>query len=409
MSTLARRFRRLSGARFVLIPALAAAFGGCSSDEPPAPVAGRGNLVVLTPLVALERDAVSVWLTDAGLDTSAVRHGVDAYRLEYETVDLEGRPIQASALLALPLGPSPAALPRAVWMHGTSVYRGEAASVNPESGDRAAAFFFAAAGYATTAPDYLGLGLGEGPHPYDHIPSEVTAGLDALVASERAVSELGRTLESSVAISGHSQGGPASVALAHAIQDGAAEGLVLDALSPISGPYDMSGSLAVASRGGIAFVTAYLGYLTVAWNRWLGLYAQPSDAFLPPYDGTVEGLFDNDHTAEEVFAGLPETLEELFTPTFLAQLREPTGPLKRALEEADRVCSWHPNANVRVYASSADADVPIANARHCVDSFAASGAAVSLIDLGDADHSASMARSLPFVIEQWATTEAAQK
>jgi hypothetical protein len=360
----------------------------------------RGELLSLTPLGALDVEPLTAYLAAFELDTSTVRFGVEAYRLEYGTVDPSGRAVRASSLLALPESLDPE-LGQVTWLHGTTVYRGEAASLNEESSDRAATFFFAAAGHATTAPDYVGLGLGEGPHPYDHLPSEVTAAIDALRASEQAATELGRALGSTLSISGHSQGGPAAVALAREVQQGGAPGVTLASLAPISGPYDMTGSLAIAARGEIAYVTAYLGYLTVAWNRWLQLYAEPSEAFLPPYDQTVEQLFDNDHTAEEVFAGLPATLEEMFTPAFLARLREPSGALRAALEEASQVCAWRPGVEVRVYASSADADVPIDNARHCVESFRQSGAEVPLIDLGDADHSSSMTRSLPLALAQF--------
>ena len=102
-----------------------------------------------------------------------------------------------------------------------------------------------------------------------------------------------------------------------------------------------------------------------------------------------------------MFAGLPATLEELFTPAFLARLREPSGALEAALEEASRVCAWQPRVEVQVYASSADADVPIENAEHCIESFHNSGAAVPLFDLEDADHSASMTRGLPLVLAQF--------
>ena len=62
--------------------------------------------------------------------------------------------------------------------------------MNEESSDRAAAFPLAAAGYATTAPDYIGLGAGEGVHPYDDIPSEVSASVDALRASRNVLGQL---------------------------------------------------------------------------------------------------------------------------------------------------------------------------------------------------------------------------
>jgi hypothetical protein len=364
------------------------------------PSVARGELLSLTPLESLDRAQVASYIGAFDIDTPSVRFGVDAYRAVYRTIDPKGQLVRASSLIALPGNAEPA--PRqAVWMHGTTVYRGEVASLSEESSDRATAYFFAAAGYATTAPDYLGLGLGDGTHPYDHIPTEVTAGIDALRATERAASELGRGLGSTLSISGHSQGGPAAVALAREVDGGGARGLSLASVAPISGPFDMSGSLATAAQGDIAYVTAYLGYLTVAWNRWLDLYTSPSDAFLPPYDQTLEPLFDNDHTTEQVFAGLPETLEEMFTPAFLTRLRAPSGALLAALEEASQVCAWRPTVEVKVYASSADADVPIANAHHCIASFAESGADVALIDLGDADHSESMTRSLPLALEQF--------
>jgi acetyl esterase/lipase len=372
-----------------------------SDDAGPAvaePALARGDLLSLTPLGSFDANEVADYVAGFDIDASGLQFGVDAYRVEYRTIDPGGVLVRASSLFALPNNGEPV-LEQAVWMHGTTVFRGEAASVNEESSDRAAAFFFAAAGYATTAPDYLGLGLGEGPHPYDHIPSEVTAGIDALRASHQTTLQLGRGLGPTLSLSGHSQGGPAAVALAHEVQDGGADGLALGSVAPISGPYDMTASLAIASQGGIAFAAPYLGYLTVAWNRWLGLYATPSEAFLPPYDQTVETLFDNTHTTEEVFSGLPETLEELFTPDFLQRLREPSGALREALEQASRVCAWDPQGQVTVFASSADADVPIENARHCVESFRDNGADVPLVDLGDADHSESMTQSLPMVLD----------
>lgn len=364
------------------------------------PESARGELLSLSPLGSLAASEVASYVAGFDIDPAGVRFGVDAYRVEYRTVDLKGDLVRASSLLAVPSNAEPV-LEQAVWLHGTTVYRAEAASLNEDSSDRAATFYFAAAGYATTAPDYLGLGLGEGSHPYDHIPSEVSASIDALRATQHATTSLGRTLGSTLSLSGHSQGGPAAVALAHAIQDDGGDELVLASLAPISGPYDMTGSLAIASGGGIAYATAYLGYFTVAWNRWLDLYDAPRDAFLPPFDSNVESLFDGNHTAEQVFSSLPETLDELFTPAFLQLLRQPTGALREALEEASRVCSWRATVPVTVYASSADADVPIDNARHCVESFRSSGADVTLIDHIDADHSASMSRSMPLVLEQF--------
>ena len=373
------------------------AVSGCS-DDASKPAEERGALVNVDALGSLDAEAVSRYLKAFELDESRVRSGVEAYRLVYATVDDKGQATTASTLLAIPAAHA-VALPAAVWMHGTTVFRGEAASVNDESTDRATTFFFAAAGYATTAPDYLGLGEGPGTHPYDDADTEVSASVDALLAATHFLKERGIRLEADVLVSGHSQGARASLELGKALQGGAVPGMRVAALAPISGPYDMSYTLSVAVMDGIAFAPAYVSYLVVAWNRLHHFYDSPSDAFLPPYDGMIETLFDNNHPPAEVLGALPETLEELFTPAFLAELRNPRGALKAALARADAACSYESNAPVHLFAASGDLDVPISNAEHCLAEMERHGASVELVDVGLVDHSASANVALPLVLD----------
>ena len=90
---------------------------------------------------------------------------VRPYRITYRTIDPDGRPTTASGLVVLPVSRARTLKPVA-WLHGTTVYRGDVASVNPKSMDRAVAVMLASAGYAVVAPDYLGLGEGPGAHPH---------------------------------------------------------------------------------------------------------------------------------------------------------------------------------------------------------------------------------------------------
>ncbi|MEV3870690.1 lipase family protein [Streptomyces sp. NPDC049906] len=96
------------------------------------------------------------------------------------------------------------------WLHGTSVHKTEAASVNPNSADRRAALLFAAAGRAVSAPDYVGLGKGDGLHPHGDPTATVAAAVDGLRAARTLAREHGRKLRPEVGISGFSQGGPAT-------------------------------------------------------------------------------------------------------------------------------------------------------------------------------------------------------
>ena len=359
----------------------------------------RGTPLSVTPLGHWDAEQVTEYLEDFALDASQVRCGVDAYRVVYRTIDTAGAPTIASSLLAAPRCAEASAGKQVVWLHGTTLYKRDAASISEDSDDRATAFAFAAAGFVTTAPDYLGLGVSPGTHPYDDRPSEVTASIDALRATRTLAHWFGQRLDPRIAVSGFSQGAAASMALARALQEGGDPHLQLGALAPMSGPYDMSGSLAAAMSGDIAFAPAYVAYLTVAWNRLHHLYDSPSEAFLPPYDQTIEASFDNTHPPDEVLPTLPQTVEALFTPQFLDLLRHPSGNLRAALEVADSVCDFRPLVTAHLFAGSADRDTPIANAFTCLEKLESHGASVDLTNLGDLDHSASLAPALTRAIE----------
>jgi acetyl esterase/lipase len=359
----------------------------------------RGTPLSVTPLARMDPAQVSDYLGQFELASEHARYGVDCYRVVYQTIDATGAPTSASSLLAVPRHKH-RELHLAAWLHGTLVYKGDAGSVNEDSEDRAAAVLFAAAGFVTTAPDYLGLGVGPGPHPYDDRASEVSASIDALLATRTLAEWLGERVHPQVAVSGFSQGGAASLALARALQDGLAPQLRLGMLAPIAGPYDMSATLAAAVRGDVAQGAAYVAYLSVAWNRLHYLYESPSDAFLAPYDETIEALFDNTHTAEQVLGALPSSLDALFTEPFLALLAEPRGPLRDALAVSDRVCQFAPEVVTHLYAASGDLDVPIANAYGCAASIEDHGGQVELIDFGAVDHYATLVRALPLALQR---------
>lgn len=388
------------GLAFAFVLALASLFSPSRvalADNTPG---WRGTPLTVTPLARWDAPRVADFLRNFELDTSRVKYGVDAFRVVYRTLSANGTATIASSLVAVPRTKA-RDVQLAVWLHGTTLFKGDAPSVYDESEDRAAAFLFAAAGYVTTAPDFLGLGEGPGTHPYDDRRTEVSASLDALRATRTLAEWLERRVDPAVAISGFSQGGSSALALAREIQDGRDRRFELRALAPIAGPYHMSSTLAAAVTGHIAHVSAYLAYLTVAWNRLHYLYASPSDAFLPPYTANIENLFDNTHPADELLSALPESLDALFTPQFLAQLAAPSGALRAALDEADSVCDFQPRAVTHLYASQADRDVPIANAEYCERALELNGATVKLTDLETADHAQTFVRALPRVVEQF--------
>lgn len=361
-----------------------------------------GSIVSVTLVADLDAKGVADRLEKAGIDAAQVRYGVRAHRVVYRTRGLRGEPTTASQLVAVPKN-GKRALQTVSWLHGTTVYRGDVASVNEQSTDRAAVLLFASTGRAVSAPDYLGLGEGPGIHPYGHPQATVTASVDALRAARATVRREQRVLDRNVLVSGFSQGGPATMMVGRALQRGADPYFRLGALAPIAGPFDLSGFEAAAADDEVVRSSLYLAYFATAWDRMYGLYDTPGQAFRAPYDKTVESLFDGDHRASEIAAALPATSKELFTPEFLDTVRSPRGKLRRQLEALDTTCDWRPEVPVHLYHAKGDKDVAFENARHCERQLTANGAAHRLTDVGDVDHNGTVRKALPLVIRQFDT------
>ena len=360
----------------------------------------RGTVVAVTPLTRLTSAQASAYVTTMGFVTGAARDGVDLYRITYRTITPQGAPTTATGLFALPVDGRHTALPTVEYTHGTMPYRGDAPSVS-DGPDRAVAVMFAGQGFAAVAPDYLGLGLGPGAHPYLDLRSETSASVDLLLAARTVAAEHGRRLDGRLLATGFSQGGVAAVSLAHEVQQGGVPGFRLTGLAPVSGPYDLRGvELPAAFDGRLDPPTAsfYLAYFTTAWNRLTPLYHAPSEAFRAPYDRTVPQLFDGDHTDDQITAGLPADPTQLLTPGFIAKLHHPTGAFAALLNKADAACDWTPNVPVHIFAADGDRDVAFGNAVSCTEALRAHGADVSLTDVGHVLHNPSALLSYPQIL-----------
>jgi len=361
-----------------------------------------GEPVHLRTLTAAE---VRTLLRDAGFDASRAVYDVDLTRIVYRTVDATGRPTVASGLVVLPRN-GRRTLTTVSYAHGSEVFRGDAPSVSTDGWTLAVPLTYASAGYAAVAPDYVGLGVGPGPHPWLDVPSEVTAQLDLLRAARAFASP--RVLRRDVLLTGFSQGASAATGLAKALQLGADDRFRPVAVAPVSGAYDLRrAELPALLRGDLhpVWSTAYTAYLLVAWNRLHHLYDSPAEVFAPKYAGTVEALFDGDHPGEEVVGGLPQSVDELLTADGRRLLEHPDAALSRALRVADSTVSgWRRPVPVRLYrATGGDEQVAGANTDSARRQLAASGVPVTVVDVGRVDHLTSNARGTAAALAWFST------
>jgi dipeptidyl aminopeptidase/acylaminoacyl peptidase len=175
----------------------------------------RGRLVRSDFLVSATREEVAQGLAAIGWSDVVVKSGISLRRLVYTTIDAHGQPTIASGLLALPTDFQPIGV--VSFAHGTDSLKSYVPSAPTGEGEEVAALF-ASGGFALVAPDYVGLGLSPGPHPYLHVETEARASLDLLTAARRAAHEAEIKLPRSVYITGFSQGGQAALALDRLIE-----------------------------------------------------------------------------------------------------------------------------------------------------------------------------------------------
>ncbi|WP_328991679.1 hypothetical protein OG394_35810 [Kribbella sp. NBC_01245] len=362
----------------------------------------RGQFVSAVKLDQLSARAVTEAAKAYGFtDAPDARFGVTTYRVVYRTIDPSGRPTTASGLVALPDGRR-GRLTVAEYLHGTNGTKRFVASMTAGP-DRAAAQMLAGTGLVVVAPDYLGLGVGPGRHPYLDTRTETTASTDLLLAARTFARRYGVQLKRDVLVTGFSQGGRATLSVGRALQNKEVPGFRLGALEAVAGPFDIENVEMPAVFDGSVnpqVAVLYLAYFVTAWDRTVGLYDDPREAFT--VDG-VEDLFDGYHEVEDIARALPPTPDELFTPEFKAKLVNPSGALLRGLREADRICrDWTPRVPVNLYTGTADADVVPANATACATTFIRRGAEVRIHSMGDVDHSGTARAAYPKIARVWA-------
>ncbi|RII15327.1 Secretory lipase [Streptomyces sp. YIM 130001] len=358
---------------------------------------GRGALVSAERLYTLDgRTESAAELKKAGFDPAVARHGVDAYRLVYRTVDTAGRPTTASGLLALPRTPRGHGPLHAVsFTHGTGVHPSDAPSMQRAEFVSAAPVSYASAGFAAVAPDYLGMGTGPGVHPWMDVPSETSASLDMLRAARAFTPRTGHTLERDVMVTGFSQGASAALGLARALQAGEDRWFRAGALAPVSGAYDFGGTQLPATldpeRVAPKYAVVYAAYILVSVQRLHGgVYDDPGALFHAKYAGIVEELFDGSHTGPEMMDALPDTPGQLLTARGLDLIEHPTGRFADVLREAGTVCTdWAPRMPTRLYRATGDEQAVVENTDWCGAGLRANGADAPVVDLGPVDHDGS--------------------
>lgn len=100
---------------------------------------------------------------------------------------------------------------------------------------------YALNGYIVMAPDYVGMGSGDGVHPYVHYPTEAGATIDFVTAANKVLTQLGIKRYNEYFLTGYSQGAHAAMSTLKKLSISNPNNLQFKYAYMGDGPYDFSG------------------------------------------------------------------------------------------------------------------------------------------------------------------------
>ena len=169
------------------------------------------TLVSATQLSSRSTAQVQGTLNAYGWNASSMTlNPVVSYAITYNTVDVHGNATVASGAVYLPTLNSCEYAPMIAYNHGTEFKRNNVPSNGSYSGQ---GLYFSATGFISVLPDYLGMGVNSGIHPYQHAESEATATID-LIRAVREFLDTNTVIHDNgqLFLTGYSQGGHAAMA-----------------------------------------------------------------------------------------------------------------------------------------------------------------------------------------------------
>ncbi len=222
----------------------------------------RWLLVLMWPLVASAPVFAAPGALLEATPTGGAPAGTKAWRIRYETTDVDGDPTQSTGVLIAPEGVAPLAGRDVVaWAHGTVGIDSACTPIRTLDQIPGLAQMLAR-GWVVVASDYPGLGT-RGPHAYLAGDATAAAVLDSVrAASAVAAAAAGQRF----AVWGHSQGGHAALFSAQRARAYAPE-LQLQGVVAVSPPTDLAANMQHADPTVRGLLTAFTAR---SWSRVYG-------------------------------------------------------------------------------------------------------------------------------------------
>jgi len=379
-------------AQYILLAAIVAfSFQACEATDPePIGEVKRGEILKTHSLGIMSANEIQQKFAATNTQLPfTLNYSVEIISIEYYTDNKNGNKVLVSGALLVPQGVDN--LPLINLMHGTQSKRDLVASVSPiNSVEGTIGLLTASLGYLTVIPDYIGFGVSNEMHPYFHAESLIPSIIDIMRAGKTYCSGNQISLDGRVFLTGYSEGGYASLLAQNTIEEEYSAEFNLTAVAPLSGPYDLKGTVDTAFQtSNYEGDIAYIGYFFTAYNEIYG-WNRINDFFNAPYASMMQGLYDGSKTWGEILAQLPSSFAGLMNPNFVANyLNESETDVITAFQE-NTILNWTPQTPIHFFHGDADVTVPYQNVIIAIDKFQSNGAAnIQLTTIAGGTHATS--------------------
>ncbi|SEN14656.1 Pimeloyl-ACP methyl ester carboxylesterase [bacterium A37T11] len=382
----------------------------CSSDDDssPEPDSDYKYLVSSEEIAAVSIDEIKSRLPanfPAAAATLFVNSAVKVYKIVYQTEFPKGFMMHASGLIIVPENKT-TGLTLLGFQHGTILDPKEAPSNYKPLGNQEAYMggtvgASLAKGYMVVMPDYLGYGESSSTlHLYQHKESLASASLDMLKAAKEFADSKNLGLRKEVRLLGYSEGGYATMALHQAIEATASDQFTVEASYPGAGAYDMESTAkwVVSQNSNMAQpATTFYMWTLLVYNQYYNIGLPLTDVLQPDYAAKVATATAN---GNPLTAQLSDNPAELFTPGFIAAIKNGTNTAFTTALQANNVYDWKPNAPVLLLHADGDDIVPVLNAHKAEAAMKANGANVSFMSLGSGTHRESAQKYIEALLQE---------
>jgi hypothetical protein len=285
-----------------------------------------------------------------------VNVGIRIYEVIYTTTYADNSIIKASGLVYVPMS-STEELPVMIYNHGTEICRERNCKF---TGEQTICLAFATDKYIVMTPDYVGLGRSEKNQLYLHASTEAHASVDMLLAVKQLLPQLNVKASKQLFVTGYSQGGHAAMATTKLLQDEYSAQLPVTASSPMSGPYNIEGTV-YDGRNQEYNYPGFLFLLLQSYFESRGDYKSLSNILNPPYDTLIPPLLDGNYPIQEIDKLLPNPVFKAIKKSFYDDFENnPESDFRKYLK-SNNLYDWKPEMPMMLGYCNADEEVTYKN------------------------------------------------